>query len=263
MRLQRLNMDSSWWLEWEEQKMMIDPWLTGPEIDGFRWLNIQWHSTKPLAFDELPPYDHILITQSYSDHCHPATLEKLDAQKPIYATPKAYHRLKKAFPERKIHSIPLWNEKTALTLNALTLSCLQPLRKRDPVYYALLLMNENKEAILYTPHGFELQKEELAFLQTLKIKLLVTTFSEFTLPALMGGKVNPGMEQVYRLTEQLQPEYVLNTHDEQKKMKGLVSKLAKINYPDYELLSETKKLNFIHLPDYRLWQTEENESFSH
>ena len=48
----------------------------------------------------------------------------------------------------------------------------------------------------------------------------------------MGGDVNPGMDNVYELYDQLSPRNTINTHDEEKKAKGLVSALAKIEYAD-------------------------------
>ncbi len=50
----------------------------------------------------------------------------------------------------------------------------------------------------------------------------------------MGGKVNPGMENVYELYKQIKPKNTINTHDEKKKAKGLVSSLAKVKYADYD-----------------------------
>ena len=69
MRIRRLNMDSSWQLEWGNSQILIDPWLIGSEIDGFSWFNEQWHTTEPLAMEGLGIIDAILLSQSYSDHC--------------------------------------------------------------------------------------------------------------------------------------------------------------------------------------------------
>ena len=38
------------------------------------------------------------------------------------------------------------------------------------------------------------------------------------------------MDNVYKLYNQIKPKHTINTHDEKKKAKGLVSSLAKIKY---------------------------------
>jgi len=65
----------------------------------------------------------------------------------------------------------------------------------------------------------------------------------------MGGKVNPGLENVNYLVNTLQPKEVLNTHDEQKTYKGLVMKIAKCHYPDLTQITFPQS-NFTNLLDY-------------
>jgi hypothetical protein len=66
----------------------------------------------------------------------------------------------------------------------------------------------------------------------------------------MGGDVNPGMDNVYELYNQLSPRNTINTHDEEKKAKGLVSALAKIEYPDYDTIESDNNINFIRIDNY-------------
>ena len=67
----------------------------------------------------------------------------------------------------------------------------------------------------------------------------------------MGGDVNPGMENVYELYKQLSPKKTINTHDEEKKAKGLVSALAKIKYADYDKIESNNDINFIRIDNYK------------
>ena len=80
---------------------------------------------------------------------------------------------------------------------------------------------------------------------------MITTFTEFKLPKMMGGYVNPGIENAFELYKQISPEYVINTHDEKKKAKGLVSLLAKIKYPDLKSFEKMKDFNFINVDHYK------------
>jgi hypothetical protein len=244
-------MDSSWHFDWDGMSFLLDPWLIGSEIDGARWLNEQWHQTAPVAIDNLPAYSLIVITQSYEDHCHLKTLNQLDEKRAILATSKAFKKLRKNFPHRQNIHIPDMSRGQCMYYNKLGFWAIRPNKVFDPIYYALIIFNEQKEAIFYAPHGFALSNQELTRLKPYTFRMLITTFMSFELPGLMGGRVNPGMEQVYQLVDQLKPDVVLNTHDEDKETKGLVGKLARVNYPDYNAIRQDASLQFVYSPDYQ------------
>ena len=77
MQLKRLNMDNSWSISLGGQRLLIDPWLHGVEVDYFAWFNKQWHRTPPIAYEDVQDFDAVLITQKYPDHFHPETLLRL------------------------------------------------------------------------------------------------------------------------------------------------------------------------------------------
>ena len=95
IKIKRLNLDSSWYIKFNQLNFILDPWLIGSEIDGFKWLNEQWHIKPPVTIKDIPNYDSIIISQNYEDHCHLETLKKLPDDKSILATEKAYSKLKK------------------------------------------------------------------------------------------------------------------------------------------------------------------------
>jgi len=227
---------------------IIDPWLIGSEVDGFKWLNEQWHVKEPVSVEDLPDYDFIVITQPYEDHCHLETLRELDETKPILATQKAFKRLRNKFPARKIHLIP--HVEGHLEWHGLVFKGFRPKRLIDPIYFALSIEGKN-ESVFYAPHGFTLSEKQLSRLATDEVSLMITTFTDFRLPEILGGHVNPGIENAMLLHAQVNPLHVINTHDEQKKMKGLVAKTAKVEYPDYTELSGRPGLNFIDIQDYQ------------
>jgi hypothetical protein len=223
-------MDSSWWLQWGETSLLIDPWLIGSEVDGFKWLNEQWHETPPLPIAEIPSYQNIVISQPYSDHCHSNTLKQLRAEVPIYAIPPAKKRLMREMANRQVFSIGE-RETDWTSIGELKVARFTPSKLLDPIYHALVLAREN-EAIVYAPHGFTLTQQQQDLIDHLKVRLLITSFAYFRIPTLLGGLVNPGTEGALALMKQVQPETVLNTHDENKPGKGLVLRLAKRVYPD-------------------------------
>ena len=246
LSVKRLNLDSSWHISYNQTDFIIDPWLIGSEIDGFKWLNEQWHIKEPVKITELPDYNFILISQSYEDHCHIKTLKKISENKTLIATEKAYKKLKKEFPKRKII---LLEDNKATSYEGLNFISLRPNKILDPVYYSVVIANNN-EAIFYAPHGFTLNDQQLDLVNQNNIKLLITTFTEFEIPKIMGGKVNPGMENVYELYNQIKPLNTINTHDEEKKAKGLVSSLAKIKYADFDKIESKNSINFIRIDNY-------------
>jgi hypothetical protein len=247
MKLQRLNMDSSWWMEMNGVSFLIDPWLIGSEIDGFRWLNEQWHTTPPIEINNIPNYDFILITQYYSDHCHINTLKKIDDNKIILATEGAYKRIKKELPNKKMQLI---KDNESIDFKGIKITSLRPNKKLDPIYYSVIISKEKDNAFFYSPHGFELTVSQKEIATRYHYDLLMTTFSDFRIPKIMGGHVNPGIENVQYLNELLQPKRILNTHDENKKGRGLVLKLAKVVFPNYEALQKRDDMDFLHTPDY-------------
>jgi hypothetical protein len=219
LSVKRLNLDSSWLIDFDSKSFVVDPWLIGSEIDGFKWLNEAWHIKDPVKIKDLPDFKFLMVSQNYEDHCHIETLKNISEKKPIIATDLAYKKIKKQFPSR---SITLLEENKKIKFEGLTFISLRPDKILDPIYYAVVIINQNNEAIFYAPHGFVLSKEQLALFKNLDISLLITTFTHFQIPKIMGGDVNPGMDNVYELYNQLSPRNTINTHDEEKKAKGLV-----------------------------------------
>jgi len=79
---------NSWLLEWDQRRILIDPWLMGPLIFG----NLPWlfkgERSKPITV--LPEnIDLILLSQGLPDHAHRPTLECFDRAIPVVASPNA------------------------------------------------------------------------------------------------------------------------------------------------------------------------------
>jgi len=246
LSLRRLNMDTSWQLSWGATSLLIDPWLVGSEVDGWAWFNEQWHTTAPLACESLAPFDAILVSQSYSDHCHENTLNLL-ASVPLLATPKAVKRLAKTYSKPTLPLVQLG--KGWVPLGELELAYLDPGNTRDPVYYGIVI-RRGDDAVVYLPHGFELDAHQRQLLQPLRICLLMTSFSTYRLPRLLGGAVNPGESNALALVQQLQPAQVVATHDERKQGRGLVRMLAQTQYPTAAELAAQLGARYVNLDSH-------------
>lgn len=228
MKIQRLNMDNSWRIEFAGKSILVDPWLMGVEVDYFGWFNTQWHKTKPINLSELAPFDLVIITQKYPDHFHPETLLKLNPSRLI--VPKSIQKkVQKLLPNADIQSFSL--EPIAALNGSFNLHFLPTKRKIDPIYDALV-MEDGIESIFIATHGYSDYPEWNAYLKKMPpITLAITPFNRYKLPVFLGGTVSPGMEAIERLINDHAPKYIVATHDEDKHAKGLVTKFAKVTLP--------------------------------
>lgn len=241
-------MDNSWQIRWEDTSILLDPWLTGSEIDGFSWFNEQWHVKEPVSIEETGANDLVIVSQPYSDHCHAETIRKLAYTSLIAVKPARKRLLKELAPAApEIIEIPDAKEGW-LKKGKLEIAKLSPDRWIDPIYHAILIKEDNK-AICYAPHGFALNDAQLTVTDQLDVRLLITTFTHFRLPAILGGVINMGVDGMQKLAAQIRPAQIINTHDEQKHGKGLVMKIAKAEYADIADLS-SKDSRIIHLDSY-------------
>lgn len=221
MRIQRLNMDNSWFLEMEGLKLLIDPWLEGTEVDFFPWFNTQWHRTKPMDYADLPAFDAVLITQKYPDHYHKQTLLKIKPA--LVIIPQSIEQsIRKLLPESQV--CVLNKRQPIFEKNAVKISFYPTSRPIDPIYDAFLI-SDAQESVFVASHGYFMRaKTEV----NSTVKLLICPFNEFQLPFFLGGTVSPGLKGIIHLNEKLNPQFIVATHDEDKYAKGIVIKTASV-----------------------------------
>jgi L-ascorbate metabolism protein UlaG (beta-lactamase superfamily) len=230
LSVRRLNLDNSWQIKWDEVVFLIDPWLSGVEIDGFSWFNEQWHATAPVAYERVDDFDLIVISQGYPDHCHLETLQKLGNTQPIAAVPAAFKKLNKKLPN-PLYPIPPINQ-PGLEMGPLKI--FRIIQNKPVANFNAVVIQKGNEYILHAPHGGPFASESLKMLEGISCICLITTFTLYQLPFFLGGKINPGKQEAEKLIQQIAPRFILNTHDEDKPAKGISNKLAKRVYPDFK-----------------------------
>jgi L-ascorbate metabolism protein UlaG (beta-lactamase superfamily) len=225
IEVQRLNMDNSWWVKVNNSSFLIDPWLEGEEIDFFKWFNTQWHRTTPIAYDKIPDFDFVVITQKYPDHFHEVTLRKLNPKKLL--VPKSIEKkVKRLLPQSEVLSFV--SSIINVFDSALNFHHIPTSRKIDPIYDSMIFEN-GEESVFISTHGHGLDQRKIERISKLPpVSVLFTPFNFYQLPVVLGGTVSPGLEGVNHLVEVLNPKRVLATHDEDKYAKGLVSRFARI-----------------------------------
>ena len=228
IQVQRLNMDNSLFLEISGWKVLIDPWLEGTEIDFFGWFNTQWHRTAPLAYEQIPAFDTVLITQKYPDHFHAETLKKLNPGH-IIAPKSLKEKIKNILPDASLTTLDSIDNQ--VVVKDVRVTFLPTQRKMDPIYDAFIL-DDGKESVFVATHGFQINEAALKQIKEASAcQLLINPFNFYKLPFFLGGVVSPGMDGVKHLCDVLHPKKVIATHDEDKHATGLVSKFAKIIRP--------------------------------
>lgn len=253
MKIQRLNMDNSWRIEFAGKSLLIDPWLKGTEVDYFSWFNTQWHKTPPVKPSEVTNFDLVIITQKYPDHYHKATL--LDLKPNRLIVPQSIEKsVSKLLPTAQVETFKF--EPIHLFNDTIRLHFLPTKRKIDPIYDGLLL-EDGAESLLITTHGYSDNSDWKTYIEKMPpIKLAITPFNLYKLPFFLGGTVAPGLEAVKRLIQHHHPEKVAATHDEDKHAKGLVRKFARITHSPAEdelLKNELFKNRLLTISDYKTY----------
>lgn len=245
LKLRRLNMDTSWQVSWGQTNLLIDPWLVGTEIDGFAWFNEQWHATEPKAIHALDEYQGILISQPFSDHCHEETLHQLN-EVPLLVNPKSRKRLLKEFGGREMLDLPEFLEQDWLVFGDLEIAHLKSTKVLSAAFDAILI-RKGEDLLLYCPHGFDFTKAQIEALSSYKTKALIAGFSSFKLPFFLGGTVNPGKSNALEMVKNFNPQKVFHTHDENKEARGVVKKIAKVDYLNEQEMRKGLEDQFVFL----------------
>ena len=211
MVIQRLNEDSSWLWEIDGISVIVDPWFSASQIDLAPWFSEQFHVTQQPKVSELNRPDYLFVSHTFTDHCNKETLLQFSPDIPVISLPAVQRKIQK------------WGHfKTFLTLEEAPFSIqfLRPKALLDLVHGAFHLSDNNGKSLLYSPHGSQ-------FKTLPKADVLITTTIRYYLPFWLGGTVNLGWKHALKTADLCEAKIILPTHDEPKKGKGLVAKLAK------------------------------------
>ncbi len=225
MKFTKLTDDSSWLLESADYSLVIDPWFTNQQVDGFAWFSLQKRTQTYGPFNFTPDKPLIIfVSHPFSDHCHKETLCSFPKETMIIAEDRAY---------KKINT---WNHFKALkSLSESPFSVKQCTKVSlfNQTHQGFVFHLEDK-TILYAPHGLS------SLIDIPQVDVLITTTTTYKLPFFLGGTVNLGLKQAKRVLAKTGAKLVLATHDQQKESRGLVGLFAR---PVYECDDSFKLLN--------------------
>jgi L-ascorbate metabolism protein UlaG (beta-lactamase superfamily) len=215
---------NSWIFDLAGQTILVDPWLVDPLVFyGLPWLFTANHSQSPAYTPEsLPPIDLILLSQGLDDHCHQPTLERLDRQIPVIASPTAA-KVARALGYAKVSAIAHWQAlefSPTLQITAIPGAEIQP----GQVENGYLLRDRSAgKTLYYEPHQFPNQVETKQQLGAIDVAITPVIGQIFPLL----GEVIMGTEQALQMVEVLQPRFILPTTRGDIRASGILPMLVR------------------------------------
>ena len=253
LTLRHLNADTSWLITFGQFRILLDPWLLGPQSDYFRSFSTQEHAIPPaivhLARDLDGPIDAVIISHEFTDHCHEQTLRSLPDVTPVFATNNACRLIRRWNYFHHVFEIPLLNDRPEkFTLASLserqggvkmpeTVSVGYLPEKGFLALPALhgatclsFLINEEQwRSLLYIPHGCRHSSMVDWFREQSRVtvSVLLQGFHTVSNPPWLGGLLNYGCDEAAKLAVALRARHWIATHDEEKIGRGLVARFLK------------------------------------
>ncbi len=206
---------NSWLLEFEQQRILIDPWLVESlTFGGQKWFFEGTHA-QPITMPE--QIDLILLSQGLPDHAHPPTLEKLDRSIPVVGSKSAAKVVQglgysnvTALSPGETHR---WGD--ALEIHA---TAGAPVPQIENGYVLSGLTSGKK--LYYEPHGFSDSKLPSYG----PIDVVLAPVVDLTIP--LAGAFVKGNETTVKLLKDVQARYVLpTTAGEGIEYSGIIDKL--------------------------------------
>ncbi|ACB52624.1 unknown [Crocosphaera subtropica ATCC 51142] len=211
--------NNSWFLEISGKRILLDPWLVGPLVFG----NLDWlfKGVKSKTYDVNKPIDLILLSQGLDDHAHIPTLEELDHNIPVVASPNAT----KVVKELGYTDIRTLDHGDSYTLDETVHFKAFPGSLVGPqLVENAYIINDLKEGqkLYYEPHGNHcsgLQEEA-------PVDIILTPVVGISILHLLP--VLQGQQTTLKLCQTLKPKFILPTADaKETEYQGLLVSLLR------------------------------------
>lgn len=226
---------NSWLIEMAGQKILLDPWLVGSLMFG----NLPWlFKSDRLTQRPIPDaIDLILLSQGLEDHAHPPTLEQLDRQLPVVASPNAA-KVVNRLGYRQVTALKHGESfvlADRLKIQAVPGSLVGPALVENG--YVLTDLQQGT-SLYYEPHG-----NHAPMLKDLApIDVVITPVIDYQLPIV--GSIIRGGKTTVELAKVLQPRVILPTAaGGDIEMSGWISALLKAEGSAAQLQSRLAAAN--------------------
>ncbi len=223
MKLTRIDLNS-WLLQIADQTVLIDPWLIDPLVFyGQPWLFTAYHNNPPVFTPAtLPKIDLILLSQGLDDHCHQPTLEQLDRNIPVVASPTAA-KVVKDLGYGDVISLAPWQRYTIaekLEITATPGAVLQPGQVENGY---VLKDQQSKSSIYYEPHLFRPETGISERIESPDVVLAPVVGQVFPLL----GQVLMGPKEAMNLVKTLRPRFFVPNAMGDIRFSGILPKLIR------------------------------------
>lgn len=191
---------NSWFLEIDDRRILLDPWLVGPLVFGNApWLFKGTHRTPPVRPENV---NLILLSQGLEDHAHRETLAGLDKAIPVVASPSAATVARDAgFTNVMALAHGETHASGGLEIQAFPGAPVG--LQRENAYW--LREGTTGKTLYYEPHGFP----PAEIRGRAPVDVVVSPTVSLKLP-LLGPVIN-GSDSAPQLAEWLRPQYFLST----------------------------------------------------
>ena len=233
LSLTLLNGDSSWLIELDGTRLLLDPWLLGDAVVFHPAVHVAYGSADAVRVEDLGRVDALIISHPFADHLSRATLRKLPPDLPAFTPAVVKPFLKWVGGMRNVTTIPnATRGGEPVAFRSVRLSWCRAAAPFDTTHNALILRGaESGATIMYCPHGLLLKGPTLAAVERVlagRLDALLCSFTLLDLPGYLGGVANLGAEAGAALTARLSPRFLLATHDAEKPDSGFVARIEKI-----------------------------------
>ena len=192
---------NSWLIEIDQMRILLDPWLVGKlTFSNQKWL---FEGSKKNIQSIPENIDLILLSQGLEDHAHPPTLEKLDRQIPVIASPNAAKVVRElGYETVNVLEHNQRHQIKQVEIKAVPGSPIGPTLVENGYIITGL---ESGKSIYYEPHGYHSKSLQ----ESAPIDVIITPIINLKLPLL--GAVIKGKEAALQVCKQLKPQVILST----------------------------------------------------
>jgi L-ascorbate metabolism protein UlaG (beta-lactamase superfamily) len=224
---------NGWLLEIAGLRVLVDPWLVGSLVfPPGPWL-FQGELAAPWPIPE--GLDLLLLTQGLPDHCHPPTLEQLDRQLPVVASPQAAQKVR-ALGFQQVQALSPGASTTVATPSGEDLRIEATAGAPVPMVENGYLLTHSSASLYLEPHGFLAGPEQLP---PRPLDAVITPVVDLGLP--MAGAFVKGRSVLPELLQRFQPHTVLaSTSGGDVRYSGLLSRVLwqRGSLPEADMLVE-------------------------
>ncbi len=209
---------NSWLLEFEQLRVLIDPWLVGSLCFGGQTWFFEGTHTLPTAIPE--NIDLILLSQGLPDHAHPPTLEKLDRNLPVVAS-KSAAKLVRGLGYGNVTALSPGETHRVADAIEIRATAGAPVPQTENGY--VITGQSTGKTLYYEPHGFG----DRTLITHAPIDVVIAPVVDLAIP--LAGAFVKGNQTTIKLLQDLQARYILpTTAGEGIEYAGVIDKLLSV-----------------------------------